>query len=138
MKQQRFVEEYVKNGGNATQAVIDAKYKVKNRVVAQAIGHENLLKPLIAKAVKSIADQISDKKLLKVHNEGLDAEHKIFKNNNETGEIEYVDTEPDFNVRHKYLESAYKLKKLYTEGSVTDNRQINITIYRSDSRNSNK
>jgi phage terminase small subunit len=52
------VEKYIENGGNATQAVIDAKYKVKNKNVAKSIGSENLTKPDIVHAVKSIADSI--------------------------------------------------------------------------------
>jgi phage terminase small subunit len=47
-KQARFVEEYLKNRGNATQAAIDAGYSKKT---ARAIGAENLTKPDIAAAI---------------------------------------------------------------------------------------
>lgn len=49
LKQQLFCQHYLSNGGNATQAIIDAGYNVENRIVATAVGTENLAKPLIKK-----------------------------------------------------------------------------------------
>jgi hypothetical protein len=49
IKQDAFVKAYLLNGGNATQAAIDAGYREKT---AQQIGSENLLKPVIAAAIK--------------------------------------------------------------------------------------
>ena len=48
LKQERFIEQYITNGGNATRAVMDAGYKCKDNNVAHAIGAENLLKLTIA------------------------------------------------------------------------------------------
>tara|TARA_R110000787_G_C13368684_1_gene440677 strand:- start:869 stop:1273 length:405 start_codon:yes stop_codon:yes gene_type:complete len=48
-KQDAFVKAYLLNGGNATQAAINAGYSVRT---AQVIGAENLLKPMIATAIK--------------------------------------------------------------------------------------
>ena len=48
-KQDAFVKAYLLNGGNATQACIDAGYSEKT---AQVIGSENLLKPIIKAAIK--------------------------------------------------------------------------------------
>lgn len=63
---------------------------------------------------KELVDKfIPDKKLAKVLDEGLDAGKRIFKNNNETGEIEDMGIEPDYAVRHKYLETGLKLKGHY-------------------------
>jgi phage terminase small subunit len=45
-KQRKFVNEYA-DSGNGTQAVIKAKYKVKNAKVAGVIAVENLAKPSI-------------------------------------------------------------------------------------------
>ena len=73
---------------------------------------------------------ISDKEVLRVHKEGLGASKKIFKNNNESGEIELVSEEPDYFVRHKYLESAYKIKGKYNDAAINinlDNRRIIVT-----------
>ncbi|WP_417671377.1 terminase small subunit [Pseudoalteromonas tetraodonis] len=49
LKQSAFIKAYLLNGGNATQAAIKAGYSEKT---AQAIGAENLTKPLIQKAIK--------------------------------------------------------------------------------------
>ena len=49
IKQDAFVKAYLLNGGNATQAAIDAGYSKKT---AQVIGAENLLKPIIASSIK--------------------------------------------------------------------------------------
>lgn len=47
LKQQRFVDTYISNGGNGAQAVIDAGYNVTSRSSIHAISCENLKKPLI-------------------------------------------------------------------------------------------
>ena len=46
LKQSAFIKAYLLNGGNATQAAIKAGYSEKT---AQAIGAENLTKPLSQK-----------------------------------------------------------------------------------------
>ena len=48
-KQDAFVKAYLLNGGNATQAAIDAGYKADNAAV---IGCENLIKPNIKSAIE--------------------------------------------------------------------------------------
>lgn len=53
LKEKRFPEMYIRNGGNATQAVIDVGYKVKNRKVAQSIGTELLSKPVIKAEIEA-------------------------------------------------------------------------------------
>ena len=68
---------------------------------------------------------LPDKDLAKVHKEGLQAGKHIFKNNNETGEIEDLGIEPDYSVRHKYLESGYKLKGSY---EADEQKSINILM----------
>ena len=47
LKQKRFVDNYISNGGNGAQAVIDAGYNVISRSSIHAISCENLKKPLI-------------------------------------------------------------------------------------------
>lgn len=70
---------------------------------------------------------LPDSLLAKVHKEGLSAGKKIFKNNVTSGEIEEVGVEADYQTRHRYLDSAYKLKGLYApEKSVTLNVNANI------------
>ena len=64
----------------------------------------------LSKFQELIDKYISEEALAKVHNEGLKAGKRIFKNNNSTGEIEEVGFEPDYAVRHKYLETGYKVR----------------------------
>ncbi|MCP4253203.1 MAG: terminase small subunit [Candidatus Scalindua sp.] len=59
-KQQRFIEEYCRNGFNATQAAKDAGYKEDN---AYATGAENLRKPQIAKAIEEYKAKVSENAL---------------------------------------------------------------------------
>lgn len=107
-KQKGFVKDYIETG-NATESA-ERNYDVANRNVANNIGAENLAKPSIINAIKSIADKIPNELLEKVHLEGLEA-------TNEKG--------ADYAVRHKYLDTAYKIKKLYDEGG---QRDINIIM----------
>lgn len=50
-KQRKFIKNYIYNNGNATKAVIDAGYRVKNRSTASVIGYENLIKPKVREAL---------------------------------------------------------------------------------------
>lgn len=56
-KQQRFVEEYLIDL-NATQAAIRAGYSEKT---AKSVGHENLTKPDIQKAIEEAQEKLSNK-----------------------------------------------------------------------------
>ncbi len=122
-KQKRFVQEYTTNGGNATQAVIDAKYKVKDRIVAKSIGAENLTKLAIQNQIKSIVDQIPEELVVRKHLALLEKEEVITKNNNTTGEIEVIPTgQIDAQAVSKGLDMFYKLKGSYApEKSVSLN-----------------
>jgi hypothetical protein len=105
-KQKGFIKDYVKTG-NATISALN-NYDTDDERVAQTIGSENLSKPMIQEAIKSIADRIPDELVEKVHLEGLQATQ---------GE------NPDYSVRHKYLDSAYKLK-----GSYAPDKNINVNM----------
>ena len=54
LKQSAFIKAYLLNGGNATQAAIKAGYSEKTE---QAIGAENLKKPVIQNAIKAHQQQ---------------------------------------------------------------------------------
>ena len=110
-QEQTFVKELVKTG-NATQSVIEA-YGETDENYAGVKGNRLIRKDKIINAIKSIADSLPDEDLIKVHKEGLNASKEVWKNNNESGEIEKVSEEPDYATRHKYLDSAYKLKGVY-------------------------
>ena len=113
-KQKIFVKEYVKSE-NGTQSALKA-YDTKSENVAGALASENLRKPNIATAIeevrKSLAERIPDELLEKVHLEGLVA-----------GKMVGETLEPDYAVRHKYLDSGYKLK-----GSYAPDKAINLNI----------
>lgn len=97
-KQKKAIANMAENGGNVSKAMRDAGYS--------AISAATPKKLTESVAFKSIAEQIPDDLLVKVHLEGLNA--KQFKHSPE-GELMQLD---DFSTRHKYLESAYKLKRL--------------------------
>ncbi len=57
LKQELFVEEYLRNGGNATRAAIKAGYSKES---ARSIGQENLTKPDIKEAIEQRRQQIRE------------------------------------------------------------------------------
>lgn len=101
-KQRGFVKDYVETGNGQISAL--RNYDTEDENTARAIASENLTKPNIQNAIMSIAEQIPDEDLIRVHKEGLNA-------TSGTGD----NTQADYSVRHKYLDTAYKLKRLYGE-----------------------
>lgn len=78
-KQKGFVKDYIKTG-NGTQSALK-NYDTDDPNVANAIASENLRKPMIQDAIKSIAEQIPDEDLVAKHKELLNAsalDHMIF------------------------------------------------------------
>lgn len=120
-KQKGFVKDYIETG-NGTQSALN-NYNTEDENMAAVIASTNIRKDKIVNAIKSIAEQIPEEKLLEVHLEGLEAGKKVFKNNNESGEIEEVGYEPDYPTRHKYLDTAYKLKGIYAP-----ERHLNVDV----------
>lgn len=118
-KQKGFVKDYIETG-NATEAA-ERNYDVKNRNVANNIGAENLAKPSVRGVIISLAERISDDKLEEVLNEGLGA----YKTTRIGGEEGADNVEPDFAVRHKYLDTALKLKGLYESD---EQKNINVLM----------
>ena len=52
IKQRRFVDAYIRNGGNGTGAVFDAGYETDSERSAQVIASQNLKKPVIMLALE--------------------------------------------------------------------------------------
>ena len=119
----KFVEKVVETG-NLTKSAQEA-YDIEDPNYAGKKGSLKVREGKIQKAIQTLADRIPDDKLHKVIMEGLDAGKHIFKNNNESGEIEDMGIEADYAVRHKYLDTALKLKGLYEPD---DQKKINILI----------
>jgi hypothetical protein len=117
-KDKEFVVEYVENGNNATQAVKEV-YNIEDENYAGVKGHRLLRSDKIQNAIKSIAEQIPDDLLVKVHLEGLNASRTIKSVDGE--EI----VEPDYAVRHKYLDTAHKIKGTYDSD---ETKRINVLM----------
>lgn len=107
-KEKGFVKDYLELG-NGTKAALN-NYNTENENVAANIASENLRKP---KIINAIQEALPDDLLAKVHLQGLDATDEGI---------------PDYAVRHKYLDSAYKLKGLYApDKSISLNVNADIT-----------
>lgn len=123
-KQKGFVKDYIKTG-NGTEAALN-NYDVANEHVAAVIASENLTKPEI---VNSIQEALPDELLATVHLEGLMATKRSGTGgmllNPKKGEFGHTDVDetPDYAVRHKYLDSAYKLK-----GSYAAEKHVNLNL----------
>lgn len=115
LKFRRWLDVYIQTG-NATEAAMQA-YDCKDRDSARALGSENLAKLNYVEFLEQSG--ITDAKLTQKIQEGLDATKPISAlviANTEKGTVQTKDNEgqievPDFAVRHKYLETALKLKK---------------------------
>ena len=109
-QEKRFVAEVAEHG-NKTLAAQTA-FGIKDTNYASVKSVRLLGKDRI---VNAIQDALSDELLLQVHLEGLQA----------MKEEPTADKEgkPDYAVRHKYLDSAYKLK-----GSFAPNKHVNLNL----------
>ena len=120
-KEQEFVGEYIQNGNNATKAVKEV-YEIEDENYAGVKGHRLIRKDkiqnAIQSAIQSLADRIPDDKLHEVMMEGLNASRTI-KTDDEGAEI----IEPDYAVRHKYLDTAHKLK-----GTYAPDKSLNLNV----------
>lgn len=107
MKQKKALVKYIENHGNASKAMIDAGYDPTT-----AVNPSNLTK---SKGWNELLEEyLPDELLTKVHLEGLQATKVIAANitygdaNEKTND--FIDV-PDHPTRHKYLDTAYKVKK---------------------------
>lgn len=113
-KQKKFVDNYV-NSGNASEAAREAGYSPKT---AAHTGYENLQKPQIQAEIRARMDEagITEPELLKTLKEGLGATQvKVFNN---LGNIIESDPYIDHVTRHKYLETALKLRDMFPSDKV--------------------
>ena len=101
IKQKKALSNLVENGGNVSKAMRDAHYSVETAKTPSKLTESKGFQELLEK-------QLSNKLLTRVHKEGLKATKvtRIGKNTHE---------DPDYATRHKYLETAYKIKGLQKE-----------------------
>lgn len=106
-KQKGFIKDILE-GETGVQAALN-NYDTEDYSTAGAIASENLRKP---KIINAIEEALPDDLLATIHKEGLFASKGIYKQTSEYNWIK-IDEEPDYAVRHKYLDSAYKIKDKY-------------------------
>jgi hypothetical protein len=126
LKQRKWIRIYI-DTGNATEAAMQV-YDCKDRDSAAVIGFENLRKLNYDDFLEEagITDELLKKKIM----EGLDSTKQIgarkivqgartgheIRVDANTDTDDFIDV-PDYAVRHKYLETALKLKKRLVEKS---------------------
>lgn len=109
-KEKGFVRDIIK-GETGTQAILN-NYDTEDENTAGVMASQNLTKLKIQEAIKTYADRIPDTLLEEVHLQGLKA-----------GRLVNDELEADYAVRHKYLDSAYKLK-----GSYAPDKNVNMNV----------
>lgn len=127
LKQRRWLDLYLETG-NASEAAMVA-YECKTRESAGQIGWENLKK--LERPIQELMDLqgITDAYLNIKLKEGMDATKNISAvvgtdANDRT--MDFVEV-PDYAVRHKYVETAYKVKKKFdSQPGTVVNQQFNF------------
>lgn len=137
LRERKFIDAYIKNSGNATEAYLAVNSNV-TRQNAREYGYRMLQKVDIS--AQKLLDRmgITDAYLNNKLNEGLEASKVISvvpippkKDKAGTGDlpeandksIDFIDV-PDFNVRVKYLDMAYKLKGAYAPEKIEHSGQL--------------
>ena len=126
LRERKFIKAYIENSGNATKAFMAIRPDISEESAA-VLGYRMLRKVNI-----TISELFDEMGITNIHlseklKEGLDAtkvisviplkpkeaqENSTDLTNADSKNIEFVDV-PDFNVRVKYLDMAYKLKDKY-------------------------
>lgn len=109
-KQRGFVKDYIETG-NATQSVKN-NYDVSNDLTARVIGSENLTKPNVINAIKSLSDRIPDELLIERHTELLN-KREMTVYGGKDGQPVKIDLGPETQAVTKALDMSYKLKGYY-------------------------
>lgn len=111
-KQKAFADRYLKTGNGKQSAL--AVYDTDSEGVAATIASENLMKPNV---INYLEAALPEELLAQKHKEGLEASYTD----------EWVDEAPDYSVRAKYLDMAYKLK-----GNYAAEKSINMNVNAKD------
>ena len=117
IRQRKAVENLVGNGGNVTKAMREANYAEATINTPQKLTESKGFQELWEEV-------IPDTLLTEVHKEGLQA-YKTDKITLKIGGEEQISisNDPDFATRHKYLDTAYKLK-----GSYAPEKSVNLNL----------
>lgn len=113
IKQKLALDKIVENGGNVSKAMREVGYSIETAKEPGKLTNSKGFQELVEK-------NLPDSLLTKVHKEGLGA-FKYETQLTGKGESEIVKV-PDFAVRHRYLDTGYKIKRHYpTESNPTHN-----------------
>ena len=104
-KEEGFVKDYAKTGNGVQSAL--KNYDTEDYQTANQIAIQNLQKPIIQEAIKSIAESIPDEKVTQVILDGMEANKRV------TSMTEPDSIDPDHPTRLKSADMAIKLKGLY-------------------------
>ena len=122
LRQRRFVEEYVKNGGNATDAVVKAGYN-SSGMVAASVGSENLNKPNIRAEMEATLRRMNlgPDRIAKVVDRALEAESTMVVGDGKTI------TRPDHGTQLKAADMLAKLADAYpTQAAQRSDRHLHL------------
>jgi len=110
MKQKGFVKEYVSNGGNATKAA-EKVYNVTSTESAQAIGSNNLQKPVVQQEIdKALKEEdVTVKRAMGAISNGLDSDKE--------------------NIQLRAADMTLKLHNAYPRRSGSDHRQAHLHLH---------
>lgn len=128
IKEKRFANALVSNGGNAVEAVITAGYNVKDEHSARSIASENLHKLAVVDDMNRI-EGLGMLSRLNVLREGIYATKKrklsqeeALQNVLEGKGKDMYEVVPDFSRRYDYLELSFRLDGTLKAGeSITNN-----------------
>lgn len=114
----------VENGGNVSKAMLDAGYSPATAKTPQKLTE--------SKAFEQELEELggSNRTMAEVLVEGLKANKTIVmgKDSNES----FVDIQPDYMARHKYLETALRVKGIGQKSDVTSNNFIQVINHKGD------
>lgn len=116
IKEKKFVKAYLKSG-NGTQAALEA-YDTTSPKIAGVIASQNLSRLSISDIMERMG--ITDDRLMQVLDEGLEATRSVSPTTGKPSDeqsVEFVDI-PDYQTRHKYLETGLKLKDKFPSTKV--------------------
>lgn len=100
-KQKKAIAKVLENGGNVSKAMKDAGYSAAMAKNPQKLTQSQAFQTYMHEA------GVTDQKLVEVLKGGLDATKTIVMGKEEDS---FVDIQPDYPTRHKYLETALKVK----------------------------
>lgn len=101
-KQKRLLHELVENGGSVSGAMRKVGYSENTAKTPSKVTKSKAFVQYMEEA------GVTDQKLVKVISEGLDATKAVVMGRD--SQESFVDVQPDFAIRHKYLETALKVK----------------------------